>query len=171
MKNENEIKRAFAMEVIEKLENNKRTGSLTSHDVWSNRIIYESIKTVQSLLPKEDIELHPTTPEMQEQFVKANPEMKFSESDEVKSENETHKVLENIKFELTFKHRSILTPQSTDYERGRNKGLATAVEVLEKHLPTLEQKARKKAEEMYFVKGSRSLENIYQALLIDPKTL
>ena len=36
--------------------------------------------------------------------------------------------------------------------------------------PTLEQKARKKAEEMYY-KIESSQEAIYQALLIDPKTL
>jgi hypothetical protein len=91
MKNENEIKPAFAMEVIEML--NKKSETQFDPD-WKKCLIYSS-SLVQSLLPKEDIELHPATPEMQADFKRNNPEMKLT--DTVLTESEKQLIEEAFK--------------------------------------------------------------------------
>jgi hypothetical protein len=261
MKNENEIKRAFAMEVIERLENNKRTGSLTSHDIWANRIISESVKTIQSLLPKEEevdwskaladcknkfpigtaiipinVDLYDYKPLNNIDIIGADnfhfsdgkiwvdtkthhcavvfdngkwaeivePETK-TESDEVKAAPEIKQSAEvrakfygetkfsPIRWSLegkTIDNKWFIVksleeiPSGIDNKGFKHDGLkigelkyAGLVELIPepKPQPTIEQKARKKAEEIRqeWKEGNSfdPTDAIYQALLIDPKTL
>jgi hypothetical protein len=286
MKNENEIKRAFAMEVIEKFNH--------SDQVYYNT--FDIVKTVQSLIPKEEEvdrkyvedynwiigrrykwngqerdmttgndfllvdfnldqeyitilddysqehqmlfsewhlfeivepetntesnyektlkrqlaqEFKEATQEMQEQFVKANPEMKFSdikdldpeiqkafnefskltrrkepkrkrfESDEVKAGDEV-KWCQNFGEDFC-KDGSIFTGGrsfgSGKYILERRDGsffIATHIQKITPE-PILEQKARKKAIEMWNDWNKDPLNSmdryLYEALLIDPKTL
>jgi len=249
MKNENEIKRAFAMEVIEKLKENKyviRNGKRlkgSEPQIYPDQI---AIDIVQSLLPKEEevdwskasnqqkrneckkyidnfvmdlapnlnsgvcfvesfdcigdhvwmnartaddkdvtisvydgtrnkwaeivepetLELHPTTPDMQADFKKANPEMRFSEESNKLKESEFQKTaysdeVKVIKKMIDYiKHGSeIMIPSERlmringDHITKKEYGLIMleilCEELEQKFLPhyTLEQNSRKKAEE------------------------
>jgi len=102
MKNENEIKRAFAMEVIEKLEDLIEERNIyESNDIRTTRGIAISVDVIESLLPKEEANdseipnLSEATPEMQADFKRNNPEMKLT--DTVLTESEKQLIEEAFK--------------------------------------------------------------------------
>jgi len=113
MKNENEIKRAFAMEVIEKLTDKAKSCQTMLYDG-----LCESVKIVQSLLPKEE---------------------------DTKTESDEVKMPYFVGWELTENENGIkmatLPAQSLI-------DILAYLESIRKTEPTLEQKARKKAEEI-----------------------
>jgi hypothetical protein len=163
-------KRAFAMEVIEKI----KSVPTYPNDTFIREILY----FVQSLLAKEEvhvdidsgketIKLNEAPPYWQEQFEKANPEMRFSESDEVKAGDEVVCRGKDWTVLAIHKNRAWL------FRRG-NVDIET-VEFLDniKKQPTLEQKARRKAEEICREGcwNEDVISVITETLLIDPKTL
>jgi len=171
MKNENEIKRAFAMEVIEKL--NKRFDTLLSVEDERKSELSWVTNIIKSLLPKEEeVELKEATPDMQEQFVKANPETK-TESDEVKA-GEQCEVKDSEEDEWFTGHTYLGVKNSKGQylcEAIEEDGWCYVWDEI-RQPQTLEQKARKKAEEMWNDKSIECvLDVVVAALLIDPKTL
>jgi hypothetical protein len=150
MKNENEIKRAFAMEVIYKISDEVESRINKNLGVAG---LEKSIKIVQSLLPKEE--------EIDQFDIKGS-----TESDEVKELNGVCCYYRDEEFIHVYSYGD------KSWIIGANQlfGKLVLTSELSFDEPTLEQKARKKAEEIYYATES-SQEAIYQALLIDPKTL
>jgi len=126
-----------------------------------------------------EFELHETTPQMQEAFKKANPEMRFSESDEVKVGDE---VVLSVHGGAVY---TVIALNGEDAWVEKNHDLVSKI-VARKDLcktcnikeePTLEQKARKKAEEIYdkmwvdISDRENEINAIKDLILFDPKTL
>jgi hypothetical protein len=160
MKNENEIKRAFAMEVIEYI-NELYINGKTHPYVYINDI-KQKLYTMMR-------------PEGSESILTKEEENK-TESDEVKVGDDcwlskTGGVTHNV--------RHIIGDEAWVVRNHDNFGFIAKISTLYNTItsePTLEQKARKKAEEIWKDwqnNPDRHFQSdaIYEALLIDPKTL
>lgn len=209
MKNENEIKRAFAMEVIEKLKELDRNE--IGGGEW-NKCYKRCIIEVQSILPKEEeVDWSKASEDKRlrhgvinyaqyvSHYVGLNGDVcaideynktvvLYSKSSNKWAEIETKTESDEVKaggIDRTPRYVRAFNPSHHEVEdvyftggtcdenefimQGAG-GYFFTIGAFSEIEPTLEQKARKKAEEMYY-KIESSQEAIYQALLIDPKTL
>jgi len=223
MKNENEIKRAFAMEVIEFIDEmikecinegfNTSKFKLTLDFVqsllpkeeevdWSNASELDKLKYAAKTYKKGSRVVSPyqniiftvatkeyVTPQDDDWvngiFYKGNNGNilamredvftgeylfyygKWAEIVEPENKNESDEVKDIITTEMVIKAQQAVLANHRDALANPNYAIDFINSLKQ---PTLEQRARKKAEEMYY-KIESSQEAIYQALLIDPKTL
>jgi len=226
MKNENEIKRAFAMEVIEWIKECKNSVFALSASELELKMLQGFQRKTESLLPKEEevdwsnaSELDKlkyaaktykkgsrvVSPYQNIIFTVATKEYvtpqdddwvngifykgnngnilamredvftgeylfyygKWAEIVEPENKNESDEVKDIITTEMVIKAQQAVLANHRDALANPNYAIDFINSLKQ---PTLEQRARKKAEEMYY-KIESSQEAIYQALLIDPKTL
>jgi DNA-binding protein H-NS len=150
MKNENEIKRAFAKEVIDEIDKIRIGNSCCNNIMWSIK------DRVQSLLPKEEeVEVPEHLKRLKRQLAQELKEHEETESDDVKDK------------ELMDYTNWLFD----DHDLEANKNILAKYKSI-KSQQSLEQKARKKAEEMWSDKTFVTIDDVViAALLIDPKTL
>jgi len=133
---------------------------LTSKDIDNFNEVMTNIWDAQEA---SEFKLHPTTPEMQEEFKKANPEMRLSESEEPlymkklkealdemfpKTESDEVKAVVEVEYAgRTFNLIHQWGDRCWIHQEGNDFGRFVYDYQLSKQ-PTLEQKARKKAEEI-----------------------